>query len=84
MCKIGNLSLFFRHCLNWQQVTIPALNDSKLIGICVYNIFFLSIIGVGVNHALKSDPNLSFIFLSLMVIFCTSITLGVVFVPKVY
>ena len=67
----------------WQQVTIPGLNDSKLIGICVYNVFFISIIGVGVNHALKVYTNMSFIFLSLMVIFCTSFTLGVVFVPKV-
>ncbi|XP_071510584.1 gamma-aminobutyric acid type B receptor subunit 2-like [Diadema antillarum] len=78
------LLLVFGAFLAWEtrKVTIPALNDSKLIGICVYNVVILSCIGVGVSFALIDDRASLFIFLSLIVIFCTTITLLVVFVPK--
>ncbi|KAJ8044815.1 Gamma-aminobutyric acid type B receptor subunit 1 [Holothuria leucospilota] len=79
------LLLIFGTFLAWEtrKVTIPALNDSKLIGLCVYNVVLLSAIGVGVNLALDTDPAGSFIFTSAIQIFCTSVTLIVIFVPKI-
>ncbi|XP_041469544.1 uncharacterized protein LOC121419238 isoform X1 [Lytechinus variegatus] len=77
--------LLFGTFLAWEtrKVKIPALNDSKLIGISVYNVFILCAIGVGVSYALRTEPAALFIFLSFVVLFCTTITLGVVFVPKI-
>ncbi|XP_011672354.1 gamma-aminobutyric acid type B receptor subunit 2 [Strongylocentrotus purpuratus] len=77
--------LFFGTFLAWEtrKVKIPALNDSKLIGISVYNVFILCAIGVGVSYALRSEPAALFIFLSFVVLFCNTITLGVVFIPKI-
>ncbi|PIK62322.1 hypothetical protein BSL78_00753 [Apostichopus japonicus] len=78
------LLLIFGVFLAWEtrKVTIPALNDSKLIGLCVYNVVLLSAIGVGVNLALTTDPSPSFIFTSAIQIFCTSVTLIIIFIPK--
>ena len=75
----------YNFCLNINiipKVTIPALNDSKLIGICVYNVFILTAAGCAVSFALTGDPNALFLFVSGVVLLCTSITLGVVFVPR--
>ncbi|KAJ8044803.1 Gamma-aminobutyric acid type B receptor subunit 1 [Holothuria leucospilota] len=78
------LLLIFGVFLAWEtrKVTIPALNDSKLIGVCVYNVVLLSAIGVGVNFAITTDPSVSFIFTSAIQIFCTSVTLVIIFIPK--
>ncbi|XP_071833141.1 gamma-aminobutyric acid type B receptor subunit 1-like isoform X3 [Apostichopus japonicus] len=78
------LLLIFGVFLAWEtrKVTIPALNDSKLIGLCVYNVVLLSAIGVGVNLALTTDPSISYIFSSAIQIFCTSVTLIIIFIPK--
>ena len=48
------LPLLFGTCLNREirNVTIPALNDSKYIGMSVYSVFVGSIIGAVVSPAL--------------------------------
>ena len=48
------LPLLFGTCLNWEtrNVTIPALNDSKYIGMSVYSVFVGTIIGAVVSPAL--------------------------------
>lgn len=70
-------------CFSICQVTIPALNDSKLIGLSVYNVIILCAIGLGVSFALGDDPGSLFLFISCITLFCTSATLIVIFVPKV-
>ena len=63
-------------------MSIPGLNDSKLIGISVYNVVILCLIGVAVSVVINNDPEALFLFVSCIILFCTSITLTVVFVPK--
>ena len=76
--------LINQHCLlSFHQVAIPALNDSKYIGMSVYNVVILSSIGAAVSLLIYDDPPLLFIFTSSLVLFCTTVTLIVIFLPKV-
>ncbi|XP_072030306.1 gamma-aminobutyric acid type B receptor subunit 2-like [Amphiura filiformis] len=79
------LLLIFGTFLAWEtrKVTIAALNDSKLIGICVYNTVVLCIVGVSVSYLITNDTEALFIFTSCITIFCATLTLVVLFVPKV-
>ncbi|KAJ8044809.1 Gamma-aminobutyric acid type B receptor subunit 1 [Holothuria leucospilota] len=79
------LLLIFGVFLAWEtrKVSIPALNDSKLIGLCVYNVVLLSAIGVGVSLVLTTDPSVSFMFTSVIQIFGTSMILIIIFIPKI-
>ncbi|XP_072016477.1 gamma-aminobutyric acid type B receptor subunit 2-like [Amphiura filiformis] len=79
------LLLIFGAFLAWEtrQVTISALNDSKLIGISVYNVIVLCTIGVSVSFVINNDPAILYIFTSCVLLFCTTITLLIVFVPKI-
>ncbi|XP_072030305.1 gamma-aminobutyric acid type B receptor subunit 2-like [Amphiura filiformis] len=79
------LLLIFGTFLAWEtrKVTISALNDSKLIGICVYNTVVLCIVGVSVSFLISNDTAALYIFTSCIIIFCATLTLAVLFVPKV-
>ena len=79
--------LLFGLFLAWEtrNVTIPALNDSKYIGMSVYNVFVLAVIGVIVAIALDGSMyyEAPYAISSLCLIVCTTVTLLLVFVPKV-
>ncbi|XP_072028219.1 gamma-aminobutyric acid type B receptor subunit 2-like [Amphiura filiformis] len=79
------LLLIFGTFLAWETRTIhiPELNDSKLIGICVYNTVVLCIVGVSVSFLITNNTAALFIFTSCIIIFCATLTLVVLFVPKV-
>ncbi|KAJ7363242.1 hypothetical protein OS493_011524 [Desmophyllum pertusum] len=66
-----------------RKVSIPALNDSRLIGISVYNVVLLCVVGVPVSFFTKSQPTVSFLLICAVILFCTTLTLGILFVPKV-
>lgn len=70
--------------LAWEtrHVTMPALNDSKYIGMSVYNIVIMCISGAAISVLISHKVDASFLILSLFIIFATSITLCLVFVPK--
>uniref|UniRef100_A0A1I8I279 G_PROTEIN_RECEP_F3_4 domain-containing protein n=1 Tax=Macrostomum lignano TaxID=282301 RepID=A0A1I8I279_9PLAT len=65
-----------------RNVSIPALNDSKYIGMSVYNVLVMCLAGAAVSFALKDNQSASFIITSLLIFFCTTITLALVFFPK--
>lgn len=74
--------------LAWEtrNVTIPALNDSKyIIGISVYNVVVLSIISVVVSITFGGPTyyEAPYAILSMYLILCTTLTLLLVFLPKV-
>ena len=66
-------------------MTIPALNDSKYIGMSVYNVVILSAIGATVSMVLKRTVyyELLHVLVSAIVILSTTVTLTMVFAPKV-
>ena len=79
--------LLFGLFLAWEtrNVSIPVLNDSKYIGMSVYNVAVLSIIGAIVAFAMDGSVHYEALYAisSLCLIVCTSVTLLLVFVPKV-
>ena len=84
-CK--GLLLVFGIFLAWEtrNIEIKALNDSKYIGISVYNVVILSVVGVILATLLANSEyyNVYLALMSLVVILCTAATLGIVFAPKV-
>uniref|UniRef100_A0A0K0ES72 Gamma-aminobutyric acid type B receptor subunit 2 n=1 Tax=Strongyloides stercoralis TaxID=6248 RepID=A0A0K0ES72_STRER len=71
--------------LAWEtrHVNVPALNDSKYIGMSVYNIVVMSVLGVSLAVLLKEKVDEAYAFSSFFIIFCTTLTLFFVFVPKI-
>ena len=62
---------------------IPALNDSRYVGISVYNVVILSVVGVPAALMIEKQQNATFALAAVFVLFCTTVTLCLVFVPKV-
>ncbi|GMR48968.1 hypothetical protein PMAYCL1PPCAC_19163, partial [Pristionchus mayeri] len=70
--------------LAWEtrRVNIPALNDSKYIGMSVYVVVVMSVIGLSIAFILQDRVNESYALTSLFIIFSTTLTLCLLFVPK--
>ncbi|XP_077991623.1 gamma-aminobutyric acid type B receptor subunit 1-like [Glandiceps talaboti] len=86
MCGYKGIVLLFGVFLAWEtrKVNIPQLNDSRYIGFAVYNVLVMSLTGVPTMMMLQADQLLAkFAIISLCIIFCTTGTLCLVFVPKV-
>ncbi|XP_029442963.1 LOW QUALITY PROTEIN: gamma-aminobutyric acid type B receptor subunit 2 [Rhinatrema bivittatum] len=77
------LLMLFGCFLAWEtrNVSIPALNDSKYIGMSVYNVGIMCIIGAAVSFLTRDQPNVQFCIVALVIIFCSTITLCLVFLP---
>lgn len=65
-------------------MSIPALNDSKYIGMSVYNCVMMCVLGAPLSHVLTDKHDASFLIISIFIIFCTTATLCLVFLPKVW
>ncbi|XP_072946009.1 uncharacterized protein GABA-B-R2 [Epargyreus clarus] len=78
------LLLIFGAFLAWEtrHVSIPALNDSKHIGLSVYNVFIMCIMGAPIALVLADHKDALFVLIAIFIIFCTTATLCLVFVPK--
>ena len=80
--------LVFGLFLAWQtkDVSIDVLNDSKFIGLAVYNVSAISVMGVISLTALRGtkNPQLIYVVSSLCVVISTVISMLLVFLPKVY
>ncbi|GMT26033.1 hypothetical protein PFISCL1PPCAC_17330, partial [Pristionchus fissidentatus] len=71
--------------LAWEtrRVNIPALNDSKYIGLSVYIVVVMSVLGLSIAFILQDRVNESYALTCLFIIFSTTLTLCLLFVPKV-
>ncbi|XP_071490406.1 gamma-aminobutyric acid type B receptor subunit 1-like [Diadema antillarum] len=80
---LNGLLLIFGAFLAWEtrKVTVPALNDSKYIGMSVYNVVVLSFVGLPVSLVLD-DVNAHYAIIATFIFFATTLTLCMVFVPK--
>ncbi|CAH1727931.1 unnamed protein product [Chironomus riparius] len=77
--------LIFGAFLAWEtrNVSIPALNDSKHIGMSVYNCVIMCVMGAAIALVLSDQKDAVFVLISIFIIFCTTMTLILVFVPKI-
>ncbi|KAM3720296.1 Gamma-aminobutyric acid type B receptor subunit [Dirofilaria immitis] len=71
--------------LAWEtrRVNVPALNDSKYIGMSVYSVVVTCLLGLPLVYILKDRVNEAHILGSFFIIFCTTLILCLVFVPKI-
>ena len=81
----NGILLIFSAFLAWEtrKVHIAALNDSKLIGMAVYNVFIPCVVIIPVLHILHTQVDAVYTLSALLCIFCTTATLGLIFIPKV-
>ncbi|XP_077869869.1 LOW QUALITY PROTEIN: gamma-aminobutyric acid type B receptor subunit 2-like [Saccoglossus kowalevskii] len=77
--------LMFGVFLAWEtrKVTIELLNDSRYIGICIYNVVILCVPAALLAYVLRLQPMVSYSIISVFVIFGTSVTQCLVFLPKI-
>nr|XP_014288756.2 gamma-aminobutyric acid type B receptor subunit 2 [Halyomorpha halys] len=78
------LLMIFGAFLAWEtrHVSIPALNDSKYVGMSVYNVVLMCVMGAAISFVLSDEQNAAFVLISVFILFCATITLCLVFVPK--
>lgn len=79
------LLLIFGVYMAWEtrNVKIPALNDSQYIGMNVYNVVTMTITVVVMSNMLSKSPTLSYVIESTILLLSTTVTLCLLFVPKV-
>nr|KAG5685887.1 hypothetical protein BaRGS_001516 [Batillaria attramentaria] len=85
MLVYKGLLLLFGLFLAWEtrKIQVEALNDSKYIGMCVYNMAVVCIVGVPVSFLINNDYYVGNYAIScLFIILGDTITLCFVFVPK--
>ncbi|KAK2188874.1 hypothetical protein NP493_117g04006 [Ridgeia piscesae] len=82
---IKGLLLLFGAFLAFEtrKVTVPALNDSKFIGVSLYNVVILCMIGVPVALMMKEEVDACYTLISLFIFFATTLTICLVFIPKI-
>ena len=65
------------------QVYIDGLNDSKVIGICIYKLGLMILIYVVYNVLSPVNPATTFIVNTAILLYYVTFTLLMIFVPKV-
>ncbi|XP_036364248.1 uncharacterized protein LOC115218300 [Octopus sinensis] len=86
MYAYKGLLLIFGVYMAWEtrNVKIPALNDSRYIGMNVYNVVIMSTIVVVLSKILSDRPTLSYAIQSTFIFLSTTGTLCLMFLPKIY
>ncbi|XP_014672473.1 PREDICTED: norrin-like [Priapulus caudatus] len=65
-----------------KKVTVEALNDAKYIGLSIYTVVILCVIGIPVSIILQGQVDAGFLIASAILILATTTTLMLVFVPR--
>ena len=68
----------------WLQVKIEALNDSRQIGMCIYNVVVLSAVALTLSLLLEEQVVMMYGVTSGCLLIGTTTTQLTVFIPKVY
>ena len=84
ICGLKGILLLFGVFLAWEtrNVHYPALNDSKNIGLAVYNVFMFSCLALVVEFVVTYPPLKMLVGRSVTFVGTTS-TICLLFVPKV-
>nr|QCI31489.1 gamma-aminobutyric acid type B receptor subunit [Grandidierella japonica] len=79
------LLLIFGLFLSYEtrSIKLDKINDSRLVGMSIYNVFVLCVITAPVTLLVSSQQNASFAFSSLAIIFCCFLSMALIFVPKI-
>lgn len=66
-----------------RSVKLKEVNDSRFVGMSIYNVVVLCVITVPIVLIIKSQQDASFAFVALAIILCSFLSLGLIFGPKV-
>ncbi|XP_055338701.1 gamma-aminobutyric acid type B receptor subunit 1-like isoform X3 [Paramacrobiotus metropolitanus] len=66
-----------------RSVKIKELNDSRFVGMSIYNVVILCIITAPVSLIISRQHNAKFAFVALSIMFCSFLSMGLIFVPKI-
>jgi len=66
-----------------RSVKVKQINDSRLVGMSIYNVAILCIITGPVTMVISDQHNATFAFVALANVFCCFLSMALVFVPKV-
>jgi len=66
-----------------RSLKIKLINDSRYVGMSIYNIVVLCLITVPVVMVISSQQDASYAFSALATIFCCFLSMALIFVPKV-
>lgn len=66
-------------------VKLRQLNDSKLVGMCIYNVAIMCFITgpVSLVNLMRQQANYHYLFVSITIIFSCSLSMVLIFIPKV-
>ncbi|CAG0886915.1 unnamed protein product [Darwinula stevensoni] len=85
MYAYKGLLLIFGLFLSYEtrSVKLKMINDSRYVGMAIYNVVVLCVITAPVSVVIASQPDASFAFVSSAVIFCCLLSMGLIFIPKI-
>ncbi|XP_055601301.1 gamma-aminobutyric acid type B receptor subunit 1 [Uranotaenia lowii] len=66
-----------------RSVKVKQINDSRYVGMSIYNVVVLCLITAPVAMVIASQQDASYAFVALAVIFCCFLSMLLIFVPKV-
>lgn len=68
-----------------RSVKLRHLNDSKLVGMCIYNIAIMCFITgpISLVNLMRQQADYHYLFVSITIIFCCSLSMILIFTPKV-
>ncbi|CAL1292362.1 unnamed protein product [Larinioides sclopetarius] len=66
-----------------RSVKIKHLNDSRLVGMSIYNVVVLCLITAPVTLVISSQTDATYAFVSLAIIVCSFLSMALIFVPKI-
>ena len=69
--------------LHIYYLQVKQINDSRLVGMSIYNVAVLCMITAPVTLVIADKPNATFAFVALANVFCCFLSMALVFVPKV-
>ncbi|KAK9747333.1 Receptor family ligand binding region [Popillia japonica] len=66
-----------------RSVKVKQINDSRYVGMSIYNVVVLCLITAPVTMVIASQQDASYTFVALAIIFCCFLSMALIFVPKV-
>lgn len=66
-----------------RSVKVKQLNDSRLVGMSIYNVVVLCLITAPVTLVISSQTDATFAFVALAIIVCCFLSMALIFVPKI-
>ncbi|XP_071957727.1 gamma-aminobutyric acid type B receptor subunit 2-like [Antedon mediterranea] len=71
--------------LAWEtrKVSMQELNDSKYIGLSIYNVAIIVSIAVPLTYVLEDEPEVVYSLVAVAILYTTTCTMCLVFVPKI-